>query len=266
MVSLKSEKTGVKPTNLNKQDWEINPHNYIQNEDGSFVLKKDGTPRKKAGRPLGCKDTLEQKVTRLKKKEAQIKRLVKDVQQRSLDLPAHKRNSSTIPFGYTLNFYTQKLEPVENELEALKKVEENILNGHCSLREGTAYLLEKTKRYLSAPGLRKIMQKKYGKDCCSQSKEKGWLYIVESLSIPGWIKFGKSINPEKRLQQYNANTPLKDYILVEVCPCSNMKKGEKVILNVASFFAEEEKGEWKKINKKLALDIFQTYHKKYETK
>ena len=33
------------------KDWEINPHLYLQDDEGNFVLKKDGTPRKKAGRP-----------------------------------------------------------------------------------------------------------------------------------------------------------------------------------------------------------------------
>ncbi len=36
-----------------KKDWELNPQNYLTDEDGSFVLKKDGTPRKKGGRPKG---------------------------------------------------------------------------------------------------------------------------------------------------------------------------------------------------------------------
>ena len=36
-----------------KKDWEIYPERYATNEDGSFVLKKDGTPKKKGGRPKG---------------------------------------------------------------------------------------------------------------------------------------------------------------------------------------------------------------------
>jgi hypothetical protein len=36
-------------------DWDINPQNYLQNEDGSFKLKADGTPKKKPGRPKGAK-------------------------------------------------------------------------------------------------------------------------------------------------------------------------------------------------------------------
>ena len=34
-----------------KKDWEVNPHLYLQDDEGNFVLKKDGTPRKKGGRP-----------------------------------------------------------------------------------------------------------------------------------------------------------------------------------------------------------------------
>ena len=37
------------------EDWTQNPQNYKTNEDGSFVLKKDGTPRKKGGRQKGSK-------------------------------------------------------------------------------------------------------------------------------------------------------------------------------------------------------------------
>jgi hypothetical protein len=37
------------------EDWTQNPQNYRTNEDGSFLLKKDGTPRKKGGRQKGSK-------------------------------------------------------------------------------------------------------------------------------------------------------------------------------------------------------------------
>lgn len=36
------------------KDWEQNPHLYLTDSDGSFVLKNDGTPRKKGGRPVGA--------------------------------------------------------------------------------------------------------------------------------------------------------------------------------------------------------------------
>jgi hypothetical protein len=34
-------------------DWESNPDAYMRNDNGDFILKKDGTPRKKTGRPKG---------------------------------------------------------------------------------------------------------------------------------------------------------------------------------------------------------------------
>ena len=37
------------------EDWKQNPQNYLTDEDGNFILKKDGTPRKRTGRPKGSK-------------------------------------------------------------------------------------------------------------------------------------------------------------------------------------------------------------------
>ena len=36
-----------------QKDWELYPNSYLTDEEGSFVLKKDGTPKRKAGRPKG---------------------------------------------------------------------------------------------------------------------------------------------------------------------------------------------------------------------
>ena len=36
-------------------DWDTNPDNYLKDEDGEFILKVDGTPRKKSGRAKGSK-------------------------------------------------------------------------------------------------------------------------------------------------------------------------------------------------------------------
>lgn len=38
-----------------QDDWDVNPNNYLKDEEGNFVLKVDGTPRKKAGRAKGSK-------------------------------------------------------------------------------------------------------------------------------------------------------------------------------------------------------------------
>lgn len=37
------------------QDWEVNPDDYLKDEDGNFILKVDGTPKKRGGRKKGSK-------------------------------------------------------------------------------------------------------------------------------------------------------------------------------------------------------------------
>ena len=50
------------------KDWEINPHLYLQDKDGNFVRKKDGTPRKKGGRPpKDAQDAARRTITRKQK-------------------------------------------------------------------------------------------------------------------------------------------------------------------------------------------------------
>lgn len=41
----------------------------------------------------------------------------------------------------------------------------------------------------------------------------GYIYGVTHFLFPGFIKIGKSVNPEKRLQQYNTGCPFKGYRL-----------------------------------------------------
>ena len=41
--------------NATKLDWELHPENYATDDSGEFILKKDGTPRKRSGRAKGSK-------------------------------------------------------------------------------------------------------------------------------------------------------------------------------------------------------------------
>jgi len=41
--------------NATKPNWELHPENYATDDSGEFILKKDGTPRKRSGRAKGSK-------------------------------------------------------------------------------------------------------------------------------------------------------------------------------------------------------------------
>ena len=75
-----------------------------------------------------------------------------------------KRVTSTIPFGYELeNEYDTFLKPIPEEIEALEVAEHMVVNEEISLQAAADWLEYKTDRKMSTPGLKKHIDKKYGK-------------------------------------------------------------------------------------------------------
>ena len=73
------------------------------------------------------------------------------------------RASSTIPFGYEIDDESSSfLRPIETELEALQIAENMVVNEEISLQAACDWLEYKTDRRMSAPGLKKHIDKKYG--------------------------------------------------------------------------------------------------------
>ena len=69
-----------------------------------------------------------------------------------------RRSSSTIPFGYKVNEEDDKLlEPIQEELEAIEQAKQYIKS--CSYREVAGWMQRKTGRYISAPGLMKVLKR-----------------------------------------------------------------------------------------------------------
>ena len=74
-----------------------------------------------------------------------------------------KRATSTIPFGYELvDESSSFLKPIDEELEALQIAENMVVNEEVSLQAACDWLEYKTDRRISAPGLKKHIDKKYG--------------------------------------------------------------------------------------------------------
>jgi len=70
-----------------------------------------------------------------------------------------KRKARTIPFGYKLSDDPNYLEPVQEELDALKEAKEYLNN--CSYREVARWLTQKTGRSITHTGLRKIIDNRW---------------------------------------------------------------------------------------------------------
>ena len=75
-----------------------------------------------------------------------------------------RRVTSTIPFGYELDTNIDGyLNPVEQELEVLKEVTESVHRQEISLGVGVDWLEAETGRKLSKVGLKKHVDKTYGR-------------------------------------------------------------------------------------------------------
>ena len=74
-----------------------------------------------------------------------------------------KRKSSTIPFGYEESEDEGYLKPVPDQIEALEVAEDLVTAESISLRDACDWIEFKTKRSITAAGLKKHIDKKYGK-------------------------------------------------------------------------------------------------------
>ncbi len=74
------------------------------------------------------------------------------------------RTSSTIPFGYERDDESSSfLKPINEELQVLKEVSEAVFHGEISLGIGVDWLEAETGRKMSRPGLKKHVDKVYGR-------------------------------------------------------------------------------------------------------
>ena len=74
-----------------------------------------------------------------------------------------KRKTSTIPFGYEESEDEGYLKPIPEQVEALKVAEDLVVGESISLQDACDWIEYETKRRISPPGLKKHIDKKYGK-------------------------------------------------------------------------------------------------------
>ena len=75
-----------------------------------------------------------------------------------------RRTSSTIPFGYKLDAdFEGYLKPIQEELQILKEIAEAVFHNEISLGIGVDWLEAETGRSMSKPGLKKYVDKIYGR-------------------------------------------------------------------------------------------------------
>ena len=74
-----------------------------------------------------------------------------------------KRKTSTIPFGYEPSEIEGYFKPIPEQIEALEIAEDLVASESISLRDACDWIEFKTNRSITAAGLKKHIDKKYGK-------------------------------------------------------------------------------------------------------
>ena len=83
----------------------------------------------------------------------------------------------------------------------------------------------------------------------------GEVYIITNPAWKGWIKIGMAIEAEDRLRGYQTSSPLRDFKLKFKKYFDNRRKAEQQAHTLCTKKAAKRKGEWFKIDLKIAKDI-----------
>ena len=86
--------------------------------------------------------------------------------------------------------------------------------------------------------------------------KQGYVYAIRNAAWPEWIKIGKAIDAEDRLNGYQTSSPMRDYELIHAVYFDDRNKAERDAHKVAERKGER-KGEWFKITEEQALEVLQ---------
>jgi len=111
------------------KDWELNPDRYLQDSEGNFVRKKDGTPRLKAGRPLGSGSSYNVSSSQKAKYAVHRKIARKKKNIKKLEEKLNNARKSYKATTNTINKLSDKTDRVvlPSELDELPKAVQDIL-------------------------------------------------------------------------------------------------------------------------------------------
>ena len=93
----------------------------------------------------------------------------------------------------------------------------------------------------------------------SQIKE-GYVYAIVNAAWPEWVKIGKALDAEDRLNGYQTSSPMRDYKLVHSVYFEDRNVAERKAHTLAAFktahpWNKHDNGEWFKLTEIEAIEI-----------
>jgi len=92
-----------------------------------------------------------------------------------------------------------------------------------------------------------------------ESTELGEVYIIVNDAWPEWVKVGKAVSSEDRLNGYQTSSPFRDYSVIATLTVKDRHVKEREMHKAFAHFADERRGEWFKIDRVKAINIFNVH-------
>ena len=88
-----------------------------------------------------------------------------------------------------------------------------------------------------------------------ESSTEGEVYIITNKAWKGWIKIGMAVDAEDRCKGYQTSSPLRDFKLKFKKYFNDRRVAELRAHTLCGKKADKRKGEWFKLDMKIAKDI-----------
>ena len=89
--------------------------------------------------------------------------------------------------------------------------------------------------------------------------EEGEVYVITNPAWPDWVKVGKAVSTEDRLNGYQTSSPYRDYQVVTTIKVHNRHEEERRMHRMVGERAKHRIGEWFKIELDVVKAIFSAF-------
>ena len=104
--------------------------------------------------------------------------------------------------------------------------------------------------------IRRKLRKLYkASDRKQEQIDEGFVYVIRNPAFKGWCKVGHSIEPTRRLSQYQTATPHRDFHLEGFYYTPNRAETEKRVHGALELIAYRAENEWFSVDPKIAAAV-----------
>jgi hypothetical protein len=111
---------------------------------------------------------------------------------------------------------------------------------------------------LYKPGRYKSLDDAWSHNKIESTKE-GEVYAIGNRAWPDWVKIGKAVDADDRLNGYQTSSPFRDYYIMHRVTVDNRHAAEREMHKLAQEVSDERSSEWFKLSKDKVKELFDEF-------